>query len=839
MEILLSGPDWKLRDFIPYQAFGQAFGENIWEPDYDWGSWPNAIVPGNAQLDLLRNGLIEDPYVDLKSRDAEWVSSRQWVYAKKLAIGDELAGKRLTLRFDGIDYAGTIYLNGERLGFHENLSIPVEFDVTGKVRLGEENSLVVILEPAPDEYAQCAWTSKVKTFKPRMPYGWDFAARLIPIGIWQDVKLIATGETRITDVWARANLSEDLQRGTLSLATTLDSSSPRAAVVEYRVLSGEEVIESNSVKIEAGTGRTEQVFEIANPLLWWPNGSGPQNLYTAQVTVRDALSGQVADERTVTFGFKRVRLLPNIGIPEGLRPWNFEINGVRTFIKGWNWVPIDLLYGGKYTEKLERLIRLAAEANVNMLRVWGGGIIEKESFYELCDRFGIMVWQEFTLSGSGYDSTPPADPNFLARLRELAEAVVPIKRNHACHTVWCCGNELTWTGEEDPAMQTAHEVCNRLDPDKIYIPTSPLQTEKPGEAAEIDIHGSWKYLGATEHYTMYNRQRPAFHSEFGSEGAANFENVERFIKEAKIWPATPRNPIYRHRGKWWVMEDRMREVFGEIEDPALFFRLSQFLQWEGLRYIVESGRRRKWACGGTLPWQFNEPWPNLSCTNAVDYYTDPKMAYYAVAKAYSPVHVSARYDSLSAPPGARFAAAIFANCSGQAIPGCTLEWTARDLGTSILAAGQETVGLPQNGALRIGLAEFDVPDSFSGIFCLFLRLMDPAGNLLSKNTYFFSSAPEPVFAEMKSPPQTEIKVLGSNQKPMGEHSMISMEVVNTGGAVAMFVKAVPRENKSEVFFRNNHLLLPPGERGIIDALLTKPVSGFAIAGWNTNEETVP
>ena len=837
MEILLSGPDWKFTHFLPYQALG----EQVFAPGYDWSIWPNATVPGNAQLDLLRNGAIEDPYLDFNSRDAEWVSARQWVYAKKFTLGQELDGKRIVLRFEGIDYAGTVYFNSQRLGFHENLSIPVEFEITDKVRLGEENVVMVLLEPAPDEFAQFAWTSRVKTFKPRMNYGWDFAARCVPVGIWKDVKLLVSGGARITDCWAHAALSDDFTRGTVNLTTTIDSDSRRAVVVESQVLLGEETVESNSTELDLqpGEGKAAQVFAIANPRLWWPNGSGDQERYAAHVAVKDAETGGVLDEKKATFGFKRVRLLPNVGIPEGLKPWNFEVNGVRTFIKGWNWVPIDELYGGRYLDKMERMIRLAAEANVNLLRVWGGGIIEKEHFYELCDRYGIMVWQELTLSGSGPDNTPSTDPEFLAALKRLAEAVVPLRRNYACHAAWCCGNELTWTGEEDPAMRTVHQVVSALDPEKPYVPTSPLWTGRPDEPAEVEIHGEWWYQGTTEHYTMYNQRRPSFHSEFGVEGAANFENTQRFVRDAKIWPANARNPIYRHRGKDWIRDAMMRSIFGETEDAQQFFRFSQFLQWEGLRYIVESGRRRKYACGGTIPWQFNEPWPNLSCTNCVDYYAEPKMAYYAVAKAYAPVHVSARYDSLSVSPGRSLAAELFANNSRSALSGCPFEWSIRDLGGTVFAGGSEVVTLPENSAARIGTAGFVVPPEFAGIFVLFLKLTDPAGNLLSKNAYFFSSAAEPIFEALKTLPATQVKVLGSSLTPADDGSNLLIEIANTGDCTAMFVRAIPQDSGGAAFFRNNYLVLPPGERGVIDAFLSKPVSHFKIEGWNTSSETVP
>lgn len=837
MEILLSGPDWKFLDFVPYKALG----EKVHSQEYDWSVWPNAVVPGNVQLDLLRNGMLEDPYLDFNSQKIEWVAARQWVYAKKFSIGGEFECKRVILRFEGIDYSAGIYFNSEHLGDIHNLFIPAEFDITDRIRCHGDNTIVVIIDPAPNEYAQAGWTSKVKTFKPRMNYGWDFAARCIPLGIWKDVKLIAVLNTRITDCWTHAALSDDLSQGSVELVTSLDSASDSRVTVESSILRNDDVVQFQSVEIDVKPGEQKAVqsFSIENPDLWWPNGHGDPSLYEAHIIIKDAETGELLDERKVTFGFKRVRLLPTLGVPEGRKPWNFEVNGKRIFVKGWNWVPIDELYGGKYAEKLERLIRLAVEANVNLLRIWGGGIIETESFYELCDRYGIMVWQEFPLSSSGIDSLTPTDPDYLNELKCMAEAVIPSRRNYASHTVWCLGNELKWTGEEDTAMRLLHNIVNDLDPEKPYLPTSPLWTGLPGEDVEIDIHGMWWYQGTTGHYTMYNQRTPAFHSEFGTEGAANFENIERFIREAKLTPITVKNPIYRHRGKDWLGEATMKTVFGDISEPETYFKLSQFIQWEGLRYIVESGRRRKYKCGGTIPWQFNEPWPNLACTNCVDYYTDPKMAYYAVAKAYAPVHVSAKYDSVSTAPGTLFTAELYANNSNRALENCRLEWTIRGIEGEVLAQGDEAVSLPENSAVRIGQIEWAVPEDFDGIFILFLRLIDAGGTVLSDNPYIFSSASEPIFAGLINPPETHIKVLGSSYAVVGGGAVLAIEIMNAGDCCAMFVRAAAQDNRQDVYFTNNYLVLAPGERSVIEAFLTKPISQFKISGWNTNSEVVP
>lgn len=837
MEILLSGSDWKFKGFVPYSALL----DRVFSPQYDYSAWRTAKVPGNAQLDCLAHGLIRDPYEDFQSRDAEWVAERQWAYVKRFDVSDELSGRHARLVFDGIDYAARIYLNGEYLGYHENLFVPVEFDVTDKLKYGRENLLVVLIDPAPQEMPQIGWTSKVRTMKPRMCYGWDFAVRLIPVGIWKDVKLVVTGDARLTDCFADTAISEDHSTASVTMRISAEAAAEADVSVEGSIsLRGEEV-SSASLECALLSGANELTlgFGIEKPQLWWPNGHGPQNVYEAHVLLRNKANGEVLDEQRFTFGLKTVRLALSPHVLETEQPWCFVINGRPMFIKGWNWVPIDNMYGGDYTAKYERLIRLAKEANVNLLRVWGGGLIEKEIFYQLCDRAGIMVWQEFTLSSSGLDNDAPDDPEYLAMLRHAAEYIVRSRRNYACHTVWCGGNELTWRGQEDPAISTLHEVCKRLDPAKPYIPTSPMRTGEEGADGESELHGGWQYCGPLEHYAAYLKRTTAFHSEFGTEGAANLENVTNFISKVELWPPYTKNEIWSDRDPWWVNTPMLESMFGKFEALPEFFRFSQFVQWEGLRCIVEAGRVRKFACGGTIPWQFNEPWPNLTCTNAVDYYTMPKMAYYAVARAYAPVLVAARFGKLSWHSGETFTASAYMASSQQVQREAEVAFSIMDISGQVLHSGKLPVDVPAGASMPAGTIEWRVPDDFEELFFLKLAARDNLGSTLAENTYLFSAAPDPLFLSMRSLPETKIAILGSQRSAVGDDTLLTVEIQNNGNSYAFFVRAVPQENKYDVYFEQNYLLLAPRERGTFRIKLAKPVGNFTFAGWNTNEVSLP
>jgi beta-mannosidase len=365
------------------------------------------------------------------------------------------------------------------------------------------------------------------------------------------------------------------------------------------------------VRLEDGAGVVElggeEVLRVDEPRLWWPNGMGDQHLYRV-----DGLE----------VGFRTVELADDYAL---------VVNGRRTAIRGWNWVPIDALYGVPRPEKLAHLLRLAARAHVNLVRVWGGGLIETPEFYELCDRLGLLVWQEFSQSSSGMESIPSDDPEFVATMEREARAIVPRLRHHPSLAIWCGGNELD-ADDSTPVIRALRDVVHELDPGRSWLATSPLGR---------DEHGPWEHQGLRKHYSDYDARTGLLHSEFGVEGMTNRRALEALIDEEQRWPADRTNPVYEHLGAWWNNAPLVQAAFGgRIRDVETMRRASQWLQYEGLRYAVEATLRRG---AGTIPWQFDESYPNAWCTAAVDHRGDPKPAYYGVARAYRPDHAWAQF----------------------------------------------------------------------------------------------------------------------------------------------------------------------------------------------------
>ena len=491
----------------------------------------------------------------------------EWVPARAWIYRRRVGGGRV--RFEGVDHEATVFVDGEEVAHHAGMFTPFSVQVPEG-----EHLLAVVVHPSPPSEPQVGHTSKVRAHKPRMNYGWDFCPRMVHQGIWR--------------------------------AVTLDP--PQEVFPRVRLVDGVGTVEVDG----------EVVLHVESPELWWPNGMGDQRLYDVEL-----------EGRAFRVGFRTVELVPNEDAPADALPYTFVVNGERMPVKGWNWVPLDALYGVPRAEKLEHLLGLAARANVNLLRVWGGGLVETEEFYAACDRLGLLVWQEFVQSSSGIENVPSDEPDFVRLMAEEARAIVPRKRHHPSLVVWCGGNEL-WADDTSPVLGALRDVVRELDPERAWLPTSPT-----GPNHDHDVHGPWEHQGLRRQYEHYDTRTSLLHSEFGVQGMANRRALERLISPEHRWPADRSNRVYEHLGAWWNNAEFVQEAFGgRIDDVETMRRASQWLQYDGLRYAVEAQRRRWPRCSGTLPWQFGESYPNAWCTSAVDHRGDPKPAYFGVARAY-------------------------------------------------------------------------------------------------------------------------------------------------------------------------------------------------------------
>jgi beta-mannosidase len=840
----LNGSDWRIKGFIGDDWRGQ----EAYAPEVNNIAWFDATVPGSIHDDLLRAGVIPDPHFEMNTLQIEWVAERSWMYRKTFTVDETLRGKRVELCFEGVDYEATFFLNGEQIGTHKSQFVPARFEVADKLNYGGENVIAVALAPAPREESQLGYTSRVRTHRTRMNEWWDFCPRIRHIGLWDDVYLKVTGEARIEDVWVRPHLAQKLDHALIGLVTTLSGAG--------RV---ETTVETGASTVWQGEGAST-AFSIEPPELWYPNGYGEQPLYRAKVRVYDS-DGHLSDERSVPFGLRRVEWTGNDITPgspnENARPYTLLVNNRKVYINGWNWVPMDAFYGVKRHTKLRYLLYLAQNANVNLLRLNGVGLIEKEAFYNLCDESGIMIWQEFILSSSSLDRKPSEDPAYINHVVEEAESIIPRKRNHPSLVIWCGGNELEGLDklpldDDEPVLSALKQTVEQLDPSRLWLPTCGsgpmpycgINTATNNPFIMHDVHGPWHHQGLTDQYTLFNRSRALLHSEFGAEGLTNYRTLQELIAPEHQYPVALENLVWRHLGAgWWVKREKWREMLGEWADKAaegdlsLLVKTTQYLQAEAVRYGIESNRRRMGENSGSLPWQFNEPYPMAACTSAVDYYGRPKPLYYAVARAYRRVLFSAKFDGQTWKDKNDFSAEIWVSLSsGKIYEEEVIK--AELIGASGKVYAQMEWKIVVEPYISVKIGDFtanlaEVEEVF------FLRLSSE--NYVA-NTYLFTR--EENLAPAISLPKAELEIEIENNDDV----LWSIRITNTSSTAALFVnltddREVTTDRACSFTNENYFTILPNEETEIIVSWWGNEPDPegkrrVRVSGWNIEDRVV-
>lgn len=837
MEISLSKEQWMMKGYwpwVPLKEKSMETGKTLMGVT----DWIPATVPGGVHYDLYRAEWIEYPYKDLNSLKCEWVENRWWIY-KTTFERPKVEGQKVELIFKGLDYEAVIYLNGDCLGEHKGMYHPAVFDIT-EYMANQTLELIVLLKGVPEEMGQIGKTSLTRTQKSRFNYKWDFSTHLVNIGIWKDVILKVHQEYSIGDVYVRTDVDEDTGKiiTDMELIPILEKQ-PTECDLKIRAECFDPQGESIAVKefvVNKGEGHLSFVLNIDNPELWYPNGYGEQPLYKVQF--RLVYGDKICDERSFLTGIRKLTYAYNEDSPQNALPYTFVVNGQKIYIKGVNMTPLDHLYGNVSHEHYEHLVRLMKHANMNMVRVWGGGIIEKEIFYDLCDRNGIMVWQEFIQSSSGIDNIPSKQPEFLQLLKESAIAALKEKRNHVSLTVWSGGNELmsqpnTPSTYEDENLAMLKALVEEYDSQRMFLPTSasgPVEFVTKKKGISHDIHGHWHYQGNPEHYALYGQSDNLFHSEFGVDGVSAVKSLRKFLSPKQLKP-TPMsgNVVWRHHGEWWGTYFRDIELFGKIDNIELFCSCSQWIQAEGLRFIVEANRRRKFHNSGSIIWQLNEPWPNASCTNLVDYFGECKMAYYWTKKAFAPLHISLSYERLDIPAGRYFSGKIYVHNTTKAKK-VTVGIKLRNDKGCVLHEEQHKIFVDENQSQAIKTLQFKVNEQFGRLFYVCLEIYQQ-DRLVHENTYIFSSDSNQPYQAAKG--YTDINVVVKEEgpwetSPADGHAMVRTYMVkNTGTDPALHVYPEETTNAYWLYGEGCYEILFPGqEKKMTVYCLRKKAGGF-------------
>ncbi|KQM33111.1 beta-mannosidase [Sphingomonas sp. Leaf10] len=628
------------------------FGQDDWLP---------AQVPGSNFTDLWRAKLIEDPYFGDVEPRLEWIERADWEYRCTFDVtADELAGDGAALVFDGLDTLCDVRLNDAALLSADNMFRTYRIDVRDRLRIGANELALHFRSPVrygearraadgfcyPAENDKTVARASVHVRKAPYHFGWDWGPKYITAGVWRPVWLDVVRRGRIVDLQYRIDALDDAQA-----VVTFDVELDGSGTVEIAC----DVAGVAPVRVAAGAGKATARVVIAAPRRWWPNGLGDPFLYRFTATLSD--DAGVIDRATTRVGLRTIRVRNE---PDAIGEcFEIEVNGRRTFMKGANYIPSDSFLERVTPGRYRQLFRDAVDANMNMLRVWGGGTYESDLFHDLADEHGILIWQDFMFSCTLY----PFDPAFLANVAEEARQQIRRLRRHPSLALWCGNNEVAlgvahWNwpttfaypdglfdrlvaGNRDLFERVLRDLVADHDPDRFYMASSPIGFwNDPADDVRGDSH-YWGVWHGEEPLDAYAKRIPRFMSEYGFQSYPDIASVERFTDPADRVVGSDVLALHQKHPRGDAIIGRfLREHYGQPRDFAAFCTLSQLTQADGLRIAFEAHRRAMPYCMGSLYWQFNDCFPAISWSS-IDYYGRWKALHYQAARSFAPLILSA------------------------------------------------------------------------------------------------------------------------------------------------------------------------------------------------------
>ena len=855
---------WLMKDYSP--------GVGVTKEVYIPGKQPKDClpiqVPGTVRSALLADGEIPDPYYGYDNEKSLWVEQKEWWFFRTFTLGAGEKGKWIDLEFEGASFQGEVWLNGTRVGDLKGMLNPRSLDISGALKYGGTNTIAVRLEATPD--ARDNLMARGLTWDaPRdqlysiaqCMYGWDWGPHGVPVGLWKPVRLRVSGPLRIDHpyVVSRINTAAEavctVAVDVRNLSSALRKGSVRGLIEEEESGKGAGEFAGEFTLSPGEIRRLTFDITVKNPRLWWPNGMGAQSLYVLRETV--SAGGAVSEESSVSFGIRELKLVENENIAEyiktmktevgsqyqlgkvvGSYPWTFQVNGRKMFVKGGNWIPVDQLLRID-RDRYDRLLSLARDANFNLLRVWGGGLYETDDFYELCDRYGILAWQEF-LSNKSFSRIDR--PNFL----EGAESAVYRLRNHPSLTFWCGGNEFDPDDAGSKAViDDLEALVKRLDPAREFHRASPYKGD--------DHH--WGVWHGQQPYSAYRIVRP-FRSEAGMNTFPVAEDYARFTPQSDLWPLD--TTYIEYHGEYNVRFQHLKKLmryadeFGPSASIHGAIMKSQLSQALANSFNMEYCRAHKYQNSGLLIWQYNDIWPCISWS-MVDWYGTPKPSYYYQKRACRPVHISADYERYRWAPGETFAADVkLLNDTEDPVTGARYEAKLLSLEGKTLAEVSGPASGASNSSSTIGRIEMKIPEEMNGkSFFVSVALTGGDGKPVSDALYPIAVTASAkgddyagIFAGMDSMPKADVAVTAPIQMRMIEAKYGSINIVlsNPTGGLAFFVRVrLLQESASlRTAYSDNYVSILPGESKEIRVTLQNSTPEahpaelrFEASGWNT------
>lgn len=641
-------------------------------------NWYPATVPGVVHTDLLQNKIIEDPFFRLNERGLQWIDKEDWVYETCFTLAAGMMRKEnMELVFEGLDTYADVYLNDECILKADNMfrrwSIPI------RQYIREENNILKVYFHSPIKIDVPKWDAlpyqypasndqsengglfnkKISIFarKAGYHYGWDWGPRLVTSGIWRPVYIRAWSDLRINDVFIEqkeVGAGRAVIAGHVELDADKDMDGVLVTITDE--VTGR-VLGEWQADLKRGTNRVTVDFVLHKPKLWWSNGLGEPFLYRFRTDI--IAGGELLDSKTERVGIRSLKVVHQPD-KDG-HTFYIELNGRPVFAKGANYIPSDNFLPRVTPENYKKTILDAAGVNMNMLRVWGGGIYENDVFYDLCDEYGIMIWQDFMFACSMY----PAEGALLDNIHQEAVDNVKRLRNHACIALWCGNNEcqdawLGWGWKREIERQnkeyadkiwaqyrqqyhvTLPGVVREYAPGTFYWPSSPFAFEGEMSGTTDGDRHYWSVWHGKAPISDYDSEKSRFFSEYGFQSFPEFESVKRYAPYPEDWDIRSEVMMSHQRGGDHaneLIETYLLNEYKKLRDFRAFLYMNHVLQGDAIKTAIESHRRQMPYNMGTLFWQHNDCWPVASWASR-DYYGRWKAQHYYVRKAYDDILIS-------------------------------------------------------------------------------------------------------------------------------------------------------------------------------------------------------
>lgn len=689
----------------------------------DTPNWLPACVPGTVHTDLMAAGKLADPFIGTSEDQAQWVAERSWEYRRFFyPLPAMFRQEKIWLVCDGLDTLAEVRLNGKILGQTDNMYRTWRWDVKNLLREGE-NKLEILFR-SPISYIR-ARERRRRTHdmgmglrgvphirKAPSQFGWDWGPHLPCIGIWQSIRLEGSSHGRLGEISFEQEHTSGLVLLTARVQVELWEPGEARRTIRLRITDP-----NRQIWLQDAPARPQSSIAVTlpNPQLWWPNGYGSQPLYRVEIELLDE-EDQPIDVREYHIGLRTVALRQeedSFG-----RSFTLVVNGLPIFCKGSNWIPADSFPARVTPERVEALLAGAAETHQNMLRVWGGGLYESDTFYDLCDRYGILVWQDFPFACATY---PLDDPAFVENIHGEVIDNVRRLRHHPALALWCGGNEIEWLGTMLGWFKEAaeREAFRRFffetlpgwlaseDPTRPYWPGSPSSNDPfndPNSERSGDAH-LWDVYNGFKPPSFYRQQNPRFVSEFGFQALPALATVNQFAPEGNL---SLNSKAVRHHQRAlggnprliWYLSQRFRL-------PTHFtdlIYLSQVLQAEVVRGGVEHWRQHPERTSGTLYWQLNDCWPVISWSG-MDYYGRWKALQYAARRFFAPVLLSLEDQTEKN----RRKMAVWVSNDTPATWQGLVHWTLETLDGEVIEGGDQPVTSPAQSAACVLALDFSRP----------------------------------------------------------------------------------------------------------------------------------